>query len=129
MNISSTNIIQGRISSAGDDNKSNYVFTLELEKKVLHIYDSLDHKSTSALNCVNSVVETLSSELNLKKNGIAKVLIYTETDETLANGYKNRGSALTIHAYDLKNNEFVEWVHDDLYQFYYDTEVASYDFI
>ncbi len=33
MNISSTNIIQGRISSAGDDNKSNYVFTLELEKK------------------------------------------------------------------------------------------------
>lgn len=91
MNISSTNIIQGRISNAGDDNKSNYVFTLELEKKVLHIYDSLDHKSTSALNCVNSVVETLSSELNLKKNGIAKVLIYTETDETLANGYKNTG--------------------------------------
>lgn len=33
MNISSTNIFQGRISNAGDDNKSNYVFTLELEKK------------------------------------------------------------------------------------------------
>ncbi|ATH91710.1 hypothetical protein [Bacillus glycinifermentans] len=135
-------IIQGSIKGVGFENKSNFIYTYEIDKEILHVYDTLNHNSTSAINCVEEIIAVLKETLQPNKTGLnkiieaiknaisstspfKKVIIYTEVNN-LTNGYKNRGSFLDIQAYDLKQKDFVGWDHEELYQFYYDSQELSY---
>lgn len=134
--------IRGSIKGVGFENKSNFIYTYEIDKEILHVYDTLNHNSTSAINCVEEIIAVLKETLQPNKTGLnkiieaiknaisstspfKKVIIYTEVNN-LTNGYKNRGSFLDIQAYDLKQKDFVGWDHEELYQFYYDSQELSY---
>ncbi|AVI45281.1 hypothetical protein BL14DL4_00192 [Bacillus licheniformis] len=134
--------IQGLIKDVGFENKSNFIYTYEIDKEILHIYDTLNHNSTSAINCVEEIIAVLKETLQPNKTGInkiveaikntisssspfKKVIIYTEVNN-LTKGYKNRGSFLDIQAYDPKQKDFVGWDHEELYQFYYDSQELSF---
>ncbi|MDE1403370.1 hypothetical protein [Bacillus licheniformis] len=135
-------IIQGSIKDVGFENKSNFNYTYEVDKEILHVYDTLNHNSTSAINCVEEIIAVLKETLQPSKTGInkiieaiknvisssspfKKVIIYTEVNN-LTTGYKNRGNFLDIQAYDPKQKDYVCWDHEELYQFYYDSQKLSY---
>ncbi|CAI6279287.1 hypothetical protein ACR6EC_23520 [Bacillus subtilis] len=129
-------IIQGEIKNVGFQNNSVFTYTYELDKELLHVYDNLNHKSTSAINCIEEVLSVLKETLQPSKTGVSKIIeviknaikpnspfkkaiIYTEVSELTTN-YTNRGKRLNICAYSPDQGDFTGWDDNELYQLYCD---------
>ncbi|WP_144522994.1 hypothetical protein [Bacillus pumilus] len=137
MNITQNAIIQGSIEGVGFTNKSEFTYTYEADKEILHVYDTLKHNSTSAINCIEEVISLLKETLEPNKTGVSrileviknsispsspfkKVIIYTEVDELLGFHTGNNGRNIDICAFNPKNSEFTGWADSEVYRLYCD---------
>ncbi|UZD72314.1 hypothetical protein [Bacillus siamensis] len=136
MSITQHPIIQGSIKNVGFHSKSEFTYTYEMDKEILHVYDNLKHKSTSAINCIEEVISLLKEALQPNKTGVSrileviknaisptspfkKVIIYTEMDE-FTSDYTNKSQQLNIAAYIPEQKDFNGWDDSELYQLYCD---------
>lgn len=136
MNITQNAIIQGSIKGVGLANKSEFTYTYEIDKEILHVYDTLKHNSTSAINCIEEVISLLEDTLQPNKSGVSKILeiikntisprspfkkviIYTEVNDF---GYhtSNKGQNINVCAFNPNSNDFTGWTETQVYQLYCD---------
>ncbi|MGT8906716.1 hypothetical protein [Bacillus subtilis] len=115
MNITQKPVFQGTITDLSfntSEHSRTFTYTLEIEKNILHVYDSNKEPGTSFKSLVSSasydLVTHFKSSNNIKIN---KIIIYTEPiDEDL--------NILDIQTYDVNLEEYAGYIDDELYSLY-----------
>ena len=115
MNITQEPIIQGNITDL-EYNASNYSntfkFTLEIEKRTLHVYDSNKEQRTSFKSLVSNVCPNLTSHFKSTNNiNIDKIIVYTEP-------INKDIDIIDIRAYDTNLEEYTSYEINELYSLY-----------
>ncbi|XBW80063.1 hypothetical protein ABRD05_16105 [Bacillus velezensis] len=130
------NTIEGYIYEAGFDQKSQFKYVYEIEKKILHIYDDASYHGTSAENSVSEIVveiDKITKEDSKGFKGIAqnfislfsksepvKIIFYTEAGPSGFSGTSKFGEPLSIIGYDFQNREYTGYTKDELFHEFVD---------
>lgn len=123
--------IEGYIYEAGFDQKSQFKYVYENEKKILHIYDDASYHSTSAENSVNEIVAEIDKIIKEDSKGLkgivqnfislfsksepVKIIFYTEAGPSGFSGSSKFGEPLSIIGYDFHNRDYTGYTKDDLF--------------
>lgn len=115
MKITQEPIIQGNITDLAynaSEYSNTFKFTLEIEKKILHVYDSNKEQGTSFKSLVSKASSDLVTHFKSSNNiDIDKIILYTEP--------RNAGfDIVDIQAYDTNLEEYTGYESDELYSLY-----------
>ncbi|PHI49627.1 hypothetical protein B9T64_06470 [Bacillus halotolerans] len=135
------NLIEGYIYEAGYHQRSRFKYTYETNKKILHVYDDLSYRSTSAENSADEIVSEIDKIIKGDSKGLKsvadsfislftkdnpeKIIFYTENGSLGISGVSKYGERLHIRGYDIKNKTFTDHRKDELYHEYVDIDSVT----